>query len=157
MKKWCDMIAPMLPQASYNSSRSFFISKLSSEAAKILLTASTKVPESLQWGIGTFFIGGEAIKPQPTSSFLLRERFVFLHALAPVPEKERLTESIEWTNAILNQMKDEGLVKANYLAIMGHDLSVQECFGEEKFERLKAFKWKVDPGNVFKHVPAQFM
>jgi Berberine and berberine like len=157
MKKWCAMMAPMLPQASFNSSRSFFISKLSPEAVKILLTTSTKISDGMQWGIGTFFVGGEAIKPQPTSSFLLRERFVFLHALAPVPEKAGLPDSTEWTNDILNQMKNKGLVKANYLAIMGHDLSVQDCFGSESFERLKALKRKVDPRNVFKHVPAQFI
>jgi hypothetical protein len=157
MKKWCDMMAPMLPQASFNSSRSFLITKLSPDAVKVLLTAATNVPEGMQWAIGTFFVGGEAIKPQPTSSFVLRERFVFLHAGAPIPDKERLAESTEWTNAILNQMKDDGLVKANYLAIMGHDLSVQECFGSEKFKRLKALKRKVDPGNVFKHVPAQLV
>lgn len=157
MKKWCDMMAPMLPQASFNSSRSFFIGELSPTAVRILLTAATKVPEGMQWGIGTFIVRGEAIKPQPTSSFVLRERFVFLHALAPVPEKEKLLESIEWTNSILNQMKEAGLIKANYLAIMGHDLSVGECFGQEKFERLKALKIEVDPGNVFKHVPAQLI
>jgi Berberine and berberine like len=100
---------------------------------------------------------GEAIKPQPTSSFVLRERFVFLHALAPVKDQERLPESIEWTNSILNQMKQAGLVKANYLAIMGPDLSVEDCFGEEKFERLKVLKKKVDPGNIFRNVPAQLV
>ena len=53
----------------------------------------------------------------------------------------------------MNQMKTA--VKANYLAITGPDQSVQDCFENEKFERLKALKRKVDSGNVFKHVPAQ--
>jgi FAD/FMN-containing dehydrogenase len=52
-------------------------------------------------------------------------------------------------------MKREGLVKANYLAFSRPDISSKDCFGEEKFERLKASKKKVDPGNVFKNVPAQ--
>jgi hypothetical protein len=95
----------------------------------------------------------EAIKPHPTSSFVLHEKYVFLHALAPVNAKKRLSESIDWTNEIMNQMKTA--VKANYLAITGPDQSVQDCFENEKFERLKALKRKVDSGNVFKHVPAQ--
>ena len=154
MKKWQSIMAPMLPQASYNSSRSFFISKLSPPAVKILLTAATNVSDGMEWGIGTFLVMGEAIKPQPTSSFVLREEYVFLHALAQVKAKERLFEPIDWKNEIMNQMKKLGLVKANYLAIMGPDLSVEECFGNEKFESLKALKRKVDPGDMFKHVPA---
>lgn len=157
IKKWCEMIAPMLPQSSYNSSRSFFISELSPRAVDILLTAATKVADGMEWGIGTSFVLGEAIKPQPTSSFVLREKFIFIHALAPVKDNERLPESFEWTNSILKQMKEAALVKANYLAIMGPDLSVEECFGSEKFERLKALKRKVDPENVFRHVPAQLL
>jgi Berberine and berberine like len=149
------MMAPMLPQASYNSSRSVLIGELSPQAVKVLLTAATNVSDGMEWGIGTFLVMGEAIEPKPTSSFVLRERYVFLHALAPVKDKERLAESIEWTNGILNQMREAGLVKANYLALMAPDLSVEECFGDEKFERLKALKRKVDPENVFKHVPAQ--
>jgi len=39
---------------------------------------------------------------------------------------------------------------------MGPDLSSKDCFGEEKFERLKVLK-KVNPGNVFKCVPAQLV
>jgi hypothetical protein len=151
------MMVPMRPKASSNPARSFFISDLSPQAVKILLTATTKVAEGMEWDIGTFLVMGEAIKPQPTSSFVLRERYVFLRALAPVKEKERLAESIEWTNSILKQMKEAGLVKANYLAIMGPDLSVEESFGTENFERLKALKKKVDPRNVFKHVPAQLV
>ncbi|KAE9363836.1 FAD-binding domain-containing protein [Stipitochalara longipes BDJ] len=157
IKKWCDMMAPMLPQSSYNSSRSFLISELSPPAIQILLTAATKVSEGMEWGIGTFLVRGEAIKSQPSSSFVLRERYVFIHAIGPVKEKSRLAESKEWTNGIMDEMKKAGLVKANYLAIMGPDLSVEECFGEEKFERLKALKRKVDPKNVFRHVPAQLV
>ncbi|PMD47730.1 FAD-binding domain-containing protein [Hyaloscypha variabilis F] len=155
IKKWCDMMRPMLPLASYNSSRSFFISELSTSALQILVAAVTKVPQGMDWGIGLFLVRGEGIKPQPSSSFILREKYVFLHALGPVKEKERLAESKEWTNEIMNEMKKEGLVKANYLAFSGPDISSKDCFGEEKFERLKALKKKVDPGNVFKNVPAQ--
>jgi hypothetical protein len=46
-------------------------------------------------------------------------------------------------------------VKANYLAITGPDQSVQDCFENEKFERLKALKRNIDPGNMSKHMPAQ--
>jgi FAD/FMN-containing dehydrogenase len=54
-------------------------------------------------------------------------------------------------------MREVGLVKANYLALMAPDLSVEECFGDAKFESLKALKRKVDPENIFKHVPAQLI
>ena len=74
-------MAPILPQASYNSSRSFFISKLSPLALKILLTAVIKVPDGMEWGIGTFLVGGETINPQPTSSFVLRENMYFFTLL----------------------------------------------------------------------------
>jgi len=100
-------------------------------------------------------VRGEGIKPQSSSSFVLREKYVFLHAIGPVKDQERLADSAEWTNGIMNEMKKSGLIKAGYLAIMGLDLSTKDCFGEEKFDRLKALKKKVDPGNVFKHVPAQ--
>lgn len=50
-------------------------------------------------------------------------------------------------------MRETGLVKSNYLAILAPDLSVEECFEREDLDRLKALKRKVDPGNVFKNVP----
>jgi hypothetical protein len=149
------MIAPMLPPASYNSSRSFFIHSLSPPALKILLTAATNIPAGVEWAIGTFLVRGEAIKPQPTSSFVLREKFVFLHALAPVREEGRLGESRKWTDGILGEMREKGLVKAGHLAISGLDVGVGECFGTETLERLRVLKGRVDPGNLFRHVPAQ--
>jgi len=149
------MMGPILPQSLYNSSRSFLISELSHPAVQILLTPATNVPEGMEWGIGTFFVRGEGIKPQPSSSFAFREKYDFLHAIAPVKNKERLAGSVEWTNGIINEMKEAGLIKTNYLAVMGPDLSSKDCFGE-KFERLKVLK-KVNPGNVFKRVPAQLI
>jgi hypothetical protein len=73
--------APLLHQALYNSSGSFFISMLSPLALKILLTAVTKVSDGMVWGIGTFLIIGEAIKPLSASSFILREFFYFFMLL----------------------------------------------------------------------------
>jgi hypothetical protein len=49
-------MAPMLPQASDNSSRSFFISKLSPPAVMILLMAATKAIDGMEGGIGTFLV-----------------------------------------------------------------------------------------------------
>jgi hypothetical protein len=94
---------------------------------------------------------------QATVSFLLYPSriFLFLHALTPVKTKESLSNLMDWTNEIMNQMKRAELVKAKYLEIMGLDQSVQDCFENEKFERLKGLNRKVDPGNVFKNVPAQ--
>jgi hypothetical protein len=154
MKKWMDQMAPNLPQASHNTSRSVFINSFTPEAVKIFTSAATAIPEGVQWGIGTFLIFGESTKPHPESSFRVREPFGFIHALGPVSDPSRLEESRKWTDGVLNALRDAGLVKANYLGILGLDLDVEECFGEENFERLKALKRKVDPGNIFKHVPA---
>jgi len=158
-KKWSDMIAPMLPPASYNSSRSFFIPSLSPTALKILLVAATNIPLGVEWAIGSFLVRGEAINPksQATSSFVLREKFGFLHALAPVKEESRLGESRQWTDGILREMREVGLVKAGYLALSGLDVSVGECFGKSELERLRTLKRRVDPGNLFRNVPAQFV
>jgi len=116
-----------------------------------------RIPEGVQFGIGTFFVRGEAIKPRPQSSFRLREPFVFIHALGPVADPSRVKESKEWTDSVFNEMKEAGLIKANYLAIMGPDLSVKECFGPENFNRLKDLKRRVDPEDIFRHVPATFI
>jgi hypothetical protein len=40
----------------------------------------------MDWGIGLFLVRVEGIKPQPSSSFVLREKYVFLHALGLVKE-----------------------------------------------------------------------
>jgi hypothetical protein len=140
-------------EPSRNTSRSVFINKFTPEAVKIFASAAEKIPDGVQFGIGTFFIFGESTKPHPESPFRVREPFGFVHALGPVSNPGRIEESGEWTNRVFNALKDAGLVKANYLAILGLDLDVEECFGKN-FERLKALKRKVDPGNVFKHVPA---
>jgi len=155
MKKWSDMMAPMLPKSSYSTARSYFISELSPTAIRILLDAASKIPEGTEWAVGTFLVRGEGTKPRPGSSFVLHEKYVFLNSIAPVKGKEGLDDSAKWTNGIMSEMKKAGLIKANYLAIMAPDLSSKDCFGEEKFERLKVLKNKVDPRNVFKHVPAQ--
>lgn len=154
MKKWCDMMAPILPAPSYSTSRSIFIKNINPTTVKILTSAVEGIPDGVQFGIGTFLVSGEAIRPRPESSFRVREPYVFIHALGPVAEETRLEESRMFTDGVLNAMKEAGLIKANYLAIMAPDLSTEECFGKENFDRLKALKKKVDPGNVFKHVPA---
>jgi hypothetical protein len=154
MKKWSDQMAPMLPPPSHNSSRAVFINGFTPDAVKILAAAAEKIPDGVQWGIGTFPVFGESTKPHPESSFRVREPFGFIHALGPVADPSRVAEGKEWTDGILNELKAAGLVKANYLGILGLDLDVEECFGKENFGRLKALKRKVDPENVFKHVPA---
>jgi hypothetical protein len=148
------MMGPMLPPPSHNTSRSVFISSLTPTAVKILTTAASNIPDGVQFGIGTFLVRGEAIRARPESSFRIREPYVFVHALGPVAEESRLEESRTFTDGALNGLKEAGLIKANYLAIMGPDLSTEECFGKESFDRLKALKKKVDPENIFQHVPA---
>ena len=56
-----------------------------------------------------------------------------------------------------NELKQAGCIKANYVAIMSPGMEVRECFGEENFERLGRLKRKVDPGNVFRFVPAELI
>lgn len=152
-------MAGMLPAPQFNSSRSCLLSSLTSAAVKILGAAVAEIPEGLEWGVGSFLVRGTSTDPahEAESSFVLREKFVFIHALAPVADKERLGESKDWTEGLFNKLKEAGLVKANYLPITAPDLDVKEAFTEDAFERLKILKKKVDPGNVFKHVPAQLV
>jgi hypothetical protein len=149
-------MAPFLPPPSHNTSRSVLISAYTPSAISILTSAAEKIPSDLQFGIGTFLIFNEPIKPRPESSFRLREPFIFIHALAPVADPGRLEESRKWTDGVLNGLKGVGVVKGNYLSIIGRDADVEECFGPESYERLRVLKGRVDPGNVFRHVPAVF-
>jgi hypothetical protein len=141
----------MLPPPSYNTSRSVFLHALTPTAISILSSAALKIPEGVQFGIGTFFIFGEPTKPHPESSF------VFLHALGPVLDPSRFQESREWTDGVYNELKEAGCIKANYLAIMAPGMEVSKSFGEEGFERLGRLKRRVDPGNVFRFVPAELV
>lgn len=154
-KKWSDSMGPMLPPPSHNHSRSFFISEMTPAAVDILASATLKIPEAVQFGVGNFFVRGEAIKPRPDSSYRLREPYVFIHALGPVADPSRVHESKDWTEGIYAEMRKEGLVKANYVAILDKGLSVEDCFGKENFERLKALKKKLDPGNFFRYTAAK--
>lgn len=68
-----------------------------------------------------------------------------------------MVEAKKWTDGIYEGIKQEGVVKANYVAIMEQGLSVEECFGDENFERLTVLKRKVDPANVFKFLAADLV
>ncbi|KAH7417867.1 hypothetical protein BKA64DRAFT_612641 [Cadophora sp. MPI-SDFR-AT-0126] len=157
LKKWSDMMGPMLPPPSYNHSRSFFINKMTPAAVDILSSAVEKIPDGVQFGIGNFFVRGEAIEPRPDSSYRLREPYVFVHALAPVLDPARAEEAVKWPEGIHEKMEEEGLIKANYLAILDEGLSVEKCFGKENFDRLRALKKEVDPENVFRFTPANLV
>ncbi|KAK0124871.1 hypothetical protein ONS96_008749 [Cadophora gregata f. sp. sojae] len=156
-KKWSDFMGPMLPPPSHNHSRSFFISKMTPAAVEILSSATHRIPEGVQFGIGNFFVGGEAIKPRPDSSYRLREPYVFVHALAPLLDPTRIEEAVKWPEGIFAALEKEGLVKANYVAILEEGLSVEECFGKENFERLRALKKRIDPENFFRFTPANLV
>ncbi|KAG4432157.1 hypothetical protein IFR05_012349 [Cadophora sp. M221] len=153
-KKWSDSMRPMLPPPSHNHSRSFFLSKMTPAAVKILSSAAERIPDGVQFGIGNFFVRGEAIKPHPDSSYRLREPYVFVHALAPVLDPSMAEEAKKWPEDIFANLDKEGLVKANYVAILDEGLSI-ECFSKENFERLKVLKKKVDPENFFRFTAAQ--
>jgi hypothetical protein len=157
MKKWSDQMGPMLPPPSYSTSRSVFLHALTPTAISILSSAALKIPEGVQFGMGSFFIFGEPTKPHPESSFFPREPFVFLHALGPVLDPSRFEESRQWTDGVYNELREAGCIKANYLAIMAPGMEVSECFGGEGFERLGRLKRSVDPGNVFRFVPAELL
>ncbi|KAH7309357.1 hypothetical protein BKA65DRAFT_559570 [Rhexocercosporidium sp. MPI-PUGE-AT-0058] len=155
LKKWSDSMGPMLPPPSHNHSRSFFLSKMTPAAVKIFSSAAESIPDGVRFAIANFFVRGEAIKPRPDSSYRLREPYVFVHALAPVLDPSMVEEAREWPEKIFAQIDKEGLVKANYVAILEEDLSVEDCFGKENFERLRALKKKVDPENFFRFTTAQ--
>ena len=151
------MMAPMLPPPSHNHSRSFFISKMTPVAVEILSSAVDKIPDGVHFGVGSFFVRGAAIEPRPESSYRLRESYVFVHALAPTSDPARIDEGVQWPEGIFSALEKEGLVKANYVAILDEGLSVEECFGKENYERLKKLKKEVDPENVFRYTPANLV
>ncbi|KAH9218170.1 FAD binding domain-containing protein [Leptodontidium sp. 2 PMI_412] len=157
LKKWSDSMGPMLPPPSYSHSRSFFLSEMTAAAVKILSSAAERIPDGVQFGIGNFFVRGEAIKSHADSSYRLREPYVFVHALAPVLDPSMAEEAKQWPEVIFTELEQEGLVKANYVAILDEGLSVEECFGKENFRRLKALKKKVDPENFFRFTAAQLI
>jgi hypothetical protein len=146
----------MLQPPSHSTSRSVFISKLTPPAVDILMRYAECIPDGLNFGIATFLVFGEAIRPTSDSYFPLREPYVFIHALAPAQEESRFDESRVWSGIAMELMK-AGRVRSNYLAIMGPEFSTEDCFGKEKFERLKLLKKRVDPGNMFASVPAMLM
>jgi len=145
----------MLPPPSHNHSRSFFISKMTPAAVDILSSAVDKIPDGVHFGVGNFFVRGEAIEPRPESSYRLREAYVFVHALAPTLDPARIDEGVQWPEDIFSALAKEGSVKANYVAILEEGLSVEACFGKEIFERLRKLKKKVDPENFFRFTPAK--
>ena len=147
----------MLPPPSYNNSTSVLTKALTPKAVKDLVAATASIPDDVAWAIAGFYVFGDPIKPRLDSCFQLREPFLFLHMLAPVVVKDRFSEAKQWTENIREVLQKSGLIKANYLAITGPESSVAECFGKEDLVRLKALKKKIDPGNVFKHVPANLV
>jgi hypothetical protein len=72
-------------------------------------------------------------------------------------DPNRFEESKKWTDGVYNELTEAGCIKANYLAIMAPGMEVSKCFGKENFERLGRLKRVVDPGNVFRFVPAELI
>src|SRR4051812_43039198 len=114
-------MAPMLPRASYNVSRALFISSYTPEAIAVLASAAEKIPDGEQFGVGSFLIFGDPVKPRPDSSFASREPFVFLHALGPVADESRVGESREWTDGVYHGLQKAGVFRSNYLSILARD------------------------------------
>ncbi|KAL2066151.1 hypothetical protein VTL71DRAFT_2222 [Oculimacula yallundae] len=157
IKKWSDSMASMLPPPSHNHSRSFFLSKMTPAAVKIISSATERIPDGVNFATACFLVGGEAIKPHPDSSYRLREPYVFVHALAPVSDPSMVEQSKEWSEKIYEDLQQEGLVMSNYVAILGEGTSVEDCFGKENFERLKVLKKKVDSENFFRFTSAKLL
>jgi FAD/FMN-containing dehydrogenase len=79
---------------------------------------------------------------------------LFIHALAPSADENRIEELVAWTKGVYGGSKERSVIKADYLAIMDRDGDVKGCFGKEKFEKLRQLKRRVDSENVFKNVSA---
>ena len=124
------------------------------DAVHALVSSAQSVPDDAAWAIVVQFIFGEPITPRDDSCFQIREPFLFMHVMAPVALEDLNSDSKQWAEGVYNDLKNLGLIKTEYLAIMGPESSAEECFGKEDLARLKALKKKIDPENVFKHVPA---
>jgi hypothetical protein len=55
IKKWFDMMAPILPKPSHSTSRSVFLTSLTPTAVKILNSYAEKIPDGVIFGTGNFF------------------------------------------------------------------------------------------------------
>lgn len=94
---------------------------------------------------------GEGAKPNLKSCFGMREPHVWLGIHGQTMEESNRQDAYAWSDEVVEDLKRIGLMmKGGYVALMGQDLSVEGCFGDN-WERLMGLKRKLDGKHVFQH------
>jgi hypothetical protein len=148
---WTEVGKAFSPTAIYTNIRTAYVKDLSERFINLLLNHVGKIPAGTRAMFIIHIVHGQGTKPVANSCFGVREPHIWVGIHGQTLEESNKYEAYAWADNVVDDLKRSRLVmKGGYVALLGGDEQVEECFGDN-WERLKELKRKLDQKSVFRH------
>jgi hypothetical protein len=148
---WTEVGKAFSPTAIYTNIRTAYVKELSLPFIDLLLKHVSKIPAGTRAMFIIHAVHGQATKAVTTSCFGMREPHIWVGIHGQTLDESNKHEAYAWSDGVVEDLKkNELMMKGGYVALMGGNEPVEECFGGN-WERLKELKRKVDQKSVFQH------
>jgi len=130
LAKWTEVGKAFSPTAIYTNIRTAYAKELSEPLIDIVLKHARKIPAGTSAMFIIHLFHGQGAKPNSQSCFGMREPHVWLGIHGQTMEKSNKEEAYAWSNEVVEDLKvNELMMKGGYVALMGRELPVDDCFG----------------------------
>ncbi len=148
---WTEVGKTFSPTAIYTNIRTAYVKDLSEPLVDLLLKHVGKIPVGTKAMFIIHNVHGQAGKPVANSCFGMREPHIWVGIHGQTLDENSKHEAYAWADEVVEDLKENGLMmKGGYVAQMGDNEPVEECFGEN-WESLKILKRKLDHKSAFRY------
>ncbi|KAE9379099.1 FAD-binding domain-containing protein [Stipitochalara longipes BDJ] len=148
---WTEVGKAFSPTFIYTNIRTAYVKALSEPFIDLLLKHVDKIPAGTKAMFIVHVVHGQATKAAPISCFGMRKPHLWVGIHGQTLDEDNKQEASTWADEVVKDLKAGGLLmKGGYVALMGGDEPVQDCFGDN-WDRLKELKKKLDPNPFFQH------
>jgi hypothetical protein len=130
LAEWTEVGKAFSPTAIYTNIRTAYVRTLCDPFIDLLLKHIGKIPAGTRAMFIIHIIHGQATKAVTTSCFAMREPHVWVGIHGQTLDDNNKHEAYAWSATVVKDLKENGLMmKGGYVALMGGNEPVEECFG----------------------------